>query len=128
MKDCRQTIRRTLLLGLLTFGSTGFAKAESPPLWGKLPPGPYAVGFKSLLQFDYSRRYNMTFDDKSTYAPGKSPRPILVNIWYPATKGDLSKTMPHRDYLSIQSSDPQLTKFSSKLAEYEHDVIAKEVI
>src|SRR5262249_38182847 len=111
---------------LVTLGLTGAAPAESPPLWGKLPPGPYTVGFKSLWQLDYSRRYNMTFDDKTSYAPGKAPRPILINIWYPAKPAGNTKPMTHRGYLDIQSSDPRLAKFSGKLAEYDHAVIAKE--
>ncbi len=102
--------------------------AETPPLWGKLTGGPYAVGFKSTWQLDYSRRYNTTFDDKTTYAIGKAPRPILINMWYPAKRADNARAMPHRDYLAIQSADPHLAKFSIKLADYEYGVIAKEVM
>jgi hypothetical protein len=36
--------------------------------------------------------------------------------------------MPHRDYLEIQSADPLLAKFSTKLAEYNRATIAKEVM
>jgi pimeloyl-ACP methyl ester carboxylesterase len=36
--------------------------------------------------------------------------------------------MPHRDYLGIRSPDPLLAKFSTKLAEYNRAVIAKEVM
>src|SRR5262245_33497646 len=124
----KHTIRQVTLLALLTLASTGIAHAQSPPLWGELSPGAYAVGFKSLWQLDYSRRYNTTFDDKTTYATGKAPRPILINVWYPARKAGDLKPMPHRDYLNIQSADPQLAKFATKLAEYEHVIIAKEIM
>ena len=73
-------IRQIALVGLLTLGLTAIAKVQAPPLWGKLSSGAYSVGFKSLWQLDYSRRYNMRFDDKTTYASGKSPRPILINM------------------------------------------------
>jgi pimeloyl-ACP methyl ester carboxylesterase len=116
------------LAGLVLLVWLGLATAQTPALWDKLPPGPYAVGFKTSWQLDYSRRYNMTFDDKTTYAPGKAPRPILVNQWYPAKQVGAPKPMPHRDYLNIRSDDPQLTTFSIRLAEYNRGVIAKEVM
>jgi pimeloyl-ACP methyl ester carboxylesterase len=123
-----RAIRPVALIGFLVFALPGLAGAQTPPLWNKLPPGRHAVGFKSSWQLDYSRRYNMTFDDKTTYAPGKAPRPILVNVWYPASKTDDAKRMPHRGYLEIQSADPLLAKFSTKLAEYARGIIAKEVL
>src|SRR3954462_5160714 len=102
------------------------AKAETPPLWGKLPPGPHAIGFKSSWHLDYSRQYNTTFDDGTAYAAGKAPRPILLNQWYPAESSADAKRMPHRDYLNIRSDDPHLAKYALKLSEYVHGIIAKE--
>jgi len=107
---------------------SGPAEAQPPPLWGKLPAGPYAVGYKSGWQLDHSRRYNITFDDRTTYAPGKAPRPVLVNLWYPASEAGAAGRMPHRGYLDIHSDDARLARFSAKLAEYNRGVIAKEVM
>jgi pimeloyl-ACP methyl ester carboxylesterase len=123
-----RTVRRVALLGLLVIELPGLANAQTPPLWDKLPPGPYAVGFRTSWQLDYSRRYNMTFDDMTTYAAGKAPRPILMNVWYPADKVGGAKRMPHRDYLKIREADPLLAKFSTKLVEFNREVIAKEVM
>ncbi len=103
------------------------AAAPSPPLWGKLVPGLYSVGFRSVWQMDYSRKYNTVFDDKTTYAPGKAPRPILINMWYPAEGSDELKPMPHRDYLAIQTEDPRLARFADKLIEFERVVVCKEM-
>jgi pimeloyl-ACP methyl ester carboxylesterase len=128
MSNCARTIRQVALVGLLIIHSPALASAQTPPLWNKLPPGSHAVGFKTSWQLDYSRRYNMTFDDKTTYAPGKAPRPILVNVWYPARKAGDAKRMPHRGYLEIQSADPLLARFSTKLVEYDRRIIAKEVM
>jgi hypothetical protein len=86
------------------------------------------VAFKTSWQFDYSRRYNTTFDDKTTYAADKAPRPILVNLWYPATSPAGAKRMLYREYLKNRSRDLLLAKFSTKLAEYNRAVIAKEVM
>ena len=98
---------------------------SSPPFWGKLAPGPFAVGFRSLWQLDYSRAYNTVFDDKSVYATGKAPKPILVIMWYPAEKSSATAPMTHRGYLKIETEDPRLAKFAAKLAEYERSIIGK---
>lgn len=112
----------------LVVGWPGLVAAQSPPLWGKRSPGGHAVGFMSSWQLDYARRYNTTFDDKTTYATGKAPRPILVNLWYPASKVAGAKRMLHRDYLDIRSDNPLLAKFAIKLADYNRGVIAREVL
>jgi len=101
---------------------------DPPQMWGKLKAGPHAVGFRSVWQFDYSRTYNTVFDDKTTYASGKAPRPILINIWYPAKKPDDLKPMPHRGYLAIQTDDPRLSKFAAALTTYERAVVTKELM
>jgi hypothetical protein len=64
------------------------------PLWGKLPRGAYAVGFHSLWQLDFTRTYNMAFKDHTCYARGKAPRPILINVWYPAQAQEPSQRSP----------------------------------
>jgi hypothetical protein len=84
MSNSVRTICQVALVGLLLLAWPDLAGAQAPALWGKLPPGSHVVGYKSSWQLDYSRRYHMTFDDKTTYAPGKAPRPLLVNVWYPA--------------------------------------------
>ena len=49
-------------------------RAQDPLLWGNLEPGPHFVGFQSSVVFDASRNYD-----------AKAGRPILLNVWYPAT-------------------------------------------
>jgi predicted dienelactone hydrolase len=127
MSNGVRTICQLALAGLFVVESAGLASAQSPPLWGKLSPGSYGVGFRTVWQLDYSRRYNTTFDDKTTYATGKAPRPILINIWYPAKAAGSAKTMRHRDYLDMRSADPSLAKFSGALAEYELGLYTQEL-
>jgi dienelactone hydrolase len=127
MNKSIRAIASVAWVSLLVTGSPTRAGAPSPPIWGTLEPGAYAVGFKAAWQLDYSRQYNTTFDDKTDYAPGKAPRPILVNMWYPAGPTD-ARRMPHRGYLDIRSDDPRLAKFANKLAEYNRGVIAREVM
>ena len=54
-------------------------------------------------------------------------RPILINTWYPAETSDDFKPMPHRDYLAIQTEDPRLARFATKLIEFERGVVCKEM-
>jgi dienelactone hydrolase len=116
------------LAGILAVALPGLATAQAPPLWGKLSPGPHAVGFRTLWRLDYSRRYNMTFADRTTYATGKAPRPILVNLWYPAKLAATGEPMRHRDYLEIRSSEPPLARFSAELVGFNRAVIAQELL
>ncbi len=104
------------------------ARGAGPPGWATLTPGPFAVGFKSSWRLDPSRAYNRVFDDKTTYASGKAPRPILINMWYPAEPAKNLEPMPHRGYLDIRSADPQFSKLADNLIGYEQDVVRWEVV
>jgi hypothetical protein len=104
------------------------ALSQTLPFWGDLPKGPFAVGFKSLWQFDYSRSYYLDSKDKAASVSTKAPRPIVINIWYPARATVNARTMLHRDYLKIESSDIQLKEFSRKLIEYNKGVIVQEIL
>jgi hypothetical protein len=108
--------------------AAGRANAAEFPLWGNLPIGSCSVGFSSHWEFDFSRAYNTKFADKSSYATGKAPRPILINIWYPARPNGRQQPMRHGDYLAILSEDRLLAKFTRELAQYERRVITKEVM
>jgi dienelactone hydrolase len=96
-------------------------------LWGELEKGKFSVGFKTKWALDYSRAYNTTFSDETAYTQTKAPRPILINIWYPASDSS-AKKMTQGEYLNFLSSRPQLVKFSKELADYERDIIAQEVV
>ncbi len=104
------------------------ARGAGPPGWGTLNPGPFTVGFKSSWRLDPSRAYDRVFNDKTTYASGKSPRPMLINVWYPAEPAKNLEPMPHRGYLDIRSSEPQFSKFADELIGYEQDVVCTEVM
>jgi hypothetical protein len=125
-----RSIRVSLLIGALASAlyPSGGSSQEVPVFWGKLKPGPHAIGFKSVWELDFSRTYNRVFEDKTTFAPGKAPRPILINTWYPAKKPDHVGPMLHREYLAIETRDPRLTKFATQLRDYERSVICRYVM
>src|SRR5262245_29616651 len=121
-KQLRQTLQ-CLAIVIVCAGASQSLAGEYP-LWGNLRQGPHGVGFRSLWQLDYTRAYNMTFGDKTTYAIEKAPRPTLVNLWYPADPDAKAKPMLHRDYLEVVADDPTLRKFSIELGKYERAVVA----
>jgi pimeloyl-ACP methyl ester carboxylesterase len=122
-------ITRLQQIGALAFMVLGAsARGAGPPGWGTLTPGPFTVGFKSSWRLDPSRAYNRVFGDKTTYASGKSPRPMLINMWYPAEPAKNLEPMPHRGYLDIRSTEPQFSKFADELIGYEQDVVCTEIM
>ena len=70
------------VLNILVFTELGLGQA--PPLWGKIKPGPYAVGFRTIEKYDYSRTFQPAKDYFGNPVPGQTARPIQVCYWYPA--------------------------------------------
>ncbi|MCP5046112.1 MAG: alpha/beta hydrolase [bacterium] len=80
-----------LVLMVLLFPFNGLS--QEPGLKLQLKPGPYAVGFKAVNNYDYSRTYYSTYDitgDKVT----QKARPIQTSIWYPADAAKMAKAKP----------------------------------
>jgi hypothetical protein len=92
-----------------------------------LPVGPFAVGFQSSWAFDDGRTYRTAFDDGQTYGAEKSPRPVLVLMWYPA-RTSAGEPMPHAGYFDIACDDPRLASFSQALASYARGVFVEQVM
>ena len=86
------------------------AEARQHPLWGKLKPGPYAVGFRSSVMFDSSR----------ILLDGKGARPVQISMWYPARSSSTVSRLMYRDYFLLSVTE----KNSKPLSEGE----AKEAI
>lgn len=92
-----------------------------------LPPGPYAVGFRSSWEFDDSRTYRTEFDDGASYGGEESPRPVLVLQWYP-THDSGEAHMPHGQYFDIANGDPRLGGFAVALTDYARTMFAYYVM
>jgi hypothetical protein len=86
----------------------------------------YPVGFRSFWAKDPARTYRTAFDDGKTYGATKSPRPVLVNVWYPARPGGTA--MQHRGYLDIKPDDPGLQPLATALEKYQRQVIDGELL
>ena len=91
--------------------------------------GPLPVGFTRHWSLDFARSYDTTFADGSTYAGGhRAPRPVLVEVWYPAAPAADATPMRRGDYLDVATSDARLAPFARALEAYAKGVVADEVL
>lgn len=97
--------------------------AAKPTSTGPAPmlePGPYRVGFRATWTFDAARPYETAFDHGATY---RGPRPILVNLWYPA----VTSGPPTTRAAYLQPPDgPTVHALARALAAYVRNVTANE--
>jgi len=91
-----------------------------------LPPGPHAVGFRATWTFDATRPYRTAFDGGVTYGGATgAPRPILVNVWYPALPGG----RPTNRAAYLQPPDrPEVHALATALAAYERAIVVEETL
>jgi dienelactone hydrolase len=61
--------------------------------------GEYAVGFKSVNQYDLSRTYKPSKDEFGNLITGEGFRPVQTLIWYPAQVDEDSKSMLYEEYV-----------------------------
>lgn len=62
--------------------------------------GPYAVGFRLVEQYDYSRTFAPLVDELGKPFQGERARPIQTLIWYPAEKS-AARHMTVGDYVAL---------------------------
>lgn len=80
------------------------AAAHADPGFANLQPGPLAVGWKTVQQYDASRTYRGAID-AVTGKPvqGERARPIQTLVWYPARKGGAA--VRYGDYVRTEATD-----------------------
>lgn len=92
---------RSLLCILAFVVACTNAVAQTYSQWGDLKPGPFSVGFMSIVRLDYSRDYQADMYDGQRNRSALRSRPIQINVWYPAKalKGDAY--MSFADHLGL---------------------------
>jgi len=84
-----------------------------------LEPGPYAVGFAALEQFDLSRSLRTGVDYFGDPVPGPVERPIQIFVWYPAQPDPESHRMVYGEYNFAYPEDERLFDVLSELQDQE---------
>ncbi len=101
------------LFSLIVFPYS-FLMAQTPPIWGDLKKGKYAVGFKVLYEFDYSRVYHNPHPVTGKPFPEEAARPIRIFIWYPAMSAKTNK-MKYKDYINLKAADSRFDNYNNAL-------------
>jgi hypothetical protein len=86
-------------------------------LYPNLEKGKYDIGYKTIICFDSSRTYNLNYP-KDTSSQIHDPRPIIINIWYPAKTTKEDKPMLYEDYIKIQTKVASLKTFVKRVEDY----------
>jgi dienelactone hydrolase len=68
------------------------------------PPGPHAVGFKVVEQYDHSRVFRLKTDAVGQPVQGERDRPIQTLIWYPAQASHAAQITLGR-YFSLSATE-----------------------
>jgi dienelactone hydrolase len=98
----------TVVLALLTLWLPAKTAAQlgdtaPPPLWGDLKPGPFRIGYQSILRSDPTR----TWIGRSTASGDTSTirdRPVRIGVWYPS-EVKASPTMRLLDYARVPAPE-----------------------
>ena len=129
----RRAVRRIVMSSslaiVLAAGLSGLPLSQGGdgPL---LEPGPFRVGFATSWGLDHGRVYATAFDGGVTYGGSGAPRPILVNLWYPADSAAGGEPMPYGAYFAIAPARPDdrgLAAFARALVGYARGVLVQEV-
>lgn len=75
--------------------------AQNDSQWGRLQPGPYAVGFRVVQQYDYSRTLKPKVDFAGTPTVGETAAPMQIGLWYPAKAKANAVKMRYEEYLYL---------------------------
>jgi tetratricopeptide (TPR) repeat protein len=85
------------------------ALAQRSPLWSDLESGPYAIGFRTIKTFDYTRIVRLKQDREGVPTVGERAQPVLISVWYPAKKSATGRRLSFSGYLYAGALDAQLT-------------------
>lgn len=90
-----------LLLSIVSSVSSG--SAETADFNFSNRPGNDAVGFRVVMQYDYSRSYRRKVDNMGKSFYGELARPVQTLIWYPAQQSAAAH-ITFGDYLNLAAT------------------------
>ena len=102
-----KSLYKTLFWALVVAASgVATMKAQRPSksiLWGDLPQGRYAVGFRTVYAFDRSRTWRITRGYEKEFSADLYGRPIRISVWYPAAVRSGMRVMHYEDYIKLSA-------------------------
>src|SRR6266550_3402311 len=83
------------------------ALAATPALWGRLEPGSYAVGYRLIDRYDYTRPYWTARDLEGKPRRLERARPMRISVWYPAAVSN-APAMTLGDYIDLMGAEDRI--------------------
>ena len=103
-----------ILITFLLFLAAGSSQAASHFAFQN-PPGPFAVGFKAVHQYDHARGYRTEVDALTGKRyDGEQARPVQTLFWYPASGP--GKPLVYGDYLRLTGSEDDFSRTEAQAA------------
>ena len=84
--------------------SPGQRTGDDPGVWPSATPGPHAVGFRVLQEYDSTRTFKPKYDYFGNPTEGPIARPLQMCVWYPAAVSDNSKHMRLEEYYQLEAT------------------------
>ena len=95
--------KQIFCLFLLAFSGALNGSSETADFNFPNKPGNDAVGFRVVLQYDYSRSYRRKVDNMGRPFYGELARPVQTLIWYPAQQSAAAH-ITYGDYLNLAAT------------------------
>jgi len=106
-----------LFFFLLVVSTNSYLNAQKRMLYPNLERGKYDIGFRTIIDFDISRTYNLQYPIDTTSVHQDS-RPIIINMWYPANLHKEDKAMIYGDYIKVKTQNVKLKNFINRIESY----------
>ncbi|HKC62019.1 MAG TPA: hypothetical protein VKB86_00170, partial [Pyrinomonadaceae bacterium] len=100
MKKLYISVLSIILFTLYGIASIQAQQKSQTPFWGSLAAGPYAVGFRTIYEFDRTRTWRVTRGYEKPFTPDLNGRPIRVSVWYPAVLNARSEQLRFENYVN----------------------------
>ena len=86
------------------------------------PPGPFAVGFKAVHEYDHARAYRGEIDAVTGKRyDGEPARPIQTLVWYPSSAP--GKPLVYGDYLRMTGSEDDFSRTEAEASAFADRVV-----
>lgn len=106
-----------VLILILVVGHIFVFGQDKVVLWKHLKPGPYAVGFRLIQVYDYSRTIGPKYDFEGK-PRGEIARPMQIAVWYPAKAMDKPAFMKYEDYIYTMMSELDFRDYTAAEKKY----------